>query len=133
MPLENPDRPSSRRLPAETCPQIEEAARLIGDPQVVAWLQRHYAARTTDGPILRPYDKDAVARFRDGLINDDGGHPALVLADGRAFRADRGWVTEEMAGVDFAAHRPRRVREWVFWVFLALVVVGIVFRMLVLG
>lgn len=138
MQVISPARRSSRRLPASTCAEIEAAAPIIGDAEVVAWLQRHHAAATTRGPILRPYGRDAVAWFRDGLLESPAGEPALILADGRAFDAHGGVLDPEPSRRDFRAERrrlcPRFTRgDLAFACFLGLVVTAIAVRILVLG
>ncbi|WP_217924812.1 hypothetical protein [Miltoncostaea oceani] len=111
MPLVTPKRRESQGLPAETCGKIEIAAEQIGDPEIVAWLQRHYAARSSnDGFAIRPYDKDAAAYFRAGLLHSPDGGPALILADGRAWHAWWGELTELPYPVALSDYLPRRPR-----------------------
>lgn len=124
MPVITPADPRSQRLEAESCPEIESAAAVIDDPEIVAWLQRHYAARTNRlSPILRPYAKDAIARFRGGLLHATKGNPALILADGRAFGAQHGVITDQIDGVDFKAEARefRRFRPGVAAAWLGLI------------
>lgn len=132
MSLITPMRQSSQRLPAASCFAIERASGEICDPEVTAWLQRHFAAATSDGPILRPYARDAIATFRDGLLHSTGDGLALILADGRGWRASRGELWDPVTGVDFRAARRRLQRPDVgriaYWVASSAVVLALAAR-----
>lgn len=133
-----PARRASRRLPASTCAEIEMAVPRIDDEEIVAWLQRHHAAATTRGPILRPYDRDAIAWFRVGLLHAPEGQPALVLSDGRAFEATDGVLGRDLGPIDFRALQRMhgfgsRWGELGFWVGVAAIAALIVARIFIIG